>query len=811
MQNLLRDVHHAWRILRKNPSFTAVAIITLAFGMGASIANFAVVRGVLLRPLPYRDPGRLVQVYDANPERDANQSAFSPQDLEDFSHQQGAFENLAGYWHSPGSSGVTLTGEGEPAYLETAFAGNGFFGTLGVAPALGRGFSPEENVIGKDAVAILSHGLWRRQFHSDPNVLGRKVLLDGAPNVIVGVMPESFQFPAPKVDVWLPLSKVTNDMIPHLRGLRWIGMIARLKPGISVEQASIASSVVLKRLEQQFPETNTGWTRAVVVDLREDMVGQVKPVLLALLTAGLLVLLLASANLANLLLARGTVRQREFAIRCALGSNHWRLRRQVLTENIVLAGIGGLAALALAPSIASLLLRFSAGSIPRASTVAIDPGVILFAVGLTLVTGVFIGAVPAGRVINSRLADALKAVGVSVTGDTRRQRGRDALVITEIALACMLLVGSGLVLRSLWKLVSTNPGFDSSHVLTVQLSLPEYKYNSSEKMESYRDELLRRVESVPGVVAVGGGKTMPLFGGGEPYGFSIQDPGRGIVEVTPTSGTYIVTTGYFTALKVPLVSGRVFDDKDFAHHSPVVVINEQLARHFWPGQDPVGKVLHLGKSATSTLEVIGVVGDVRNEGLSQESGTAVYFPESRAPRQKLNLFVRTKSDPMSVAGIIRRTIHDFEPDQAINDMAPLQQVLHETIAQPRFLSAVLSAFGGTALLLASVGIFGVISYNVRQRTREIGVRMALGADRRDVLVMVLRQAIVLIAIGAATGLFLAAFSGRLLAGILYGVNPSDPLVLTAAVTTLTAVAVFAAFIPAHRATRVDPMIALRYE
>jgi predicted permease len=532
---------------------------------------------------------------------------------------------------------------------------------------------------------------------------------------------------------------------------------------------------------------------------------------LALLTAGLLVLLLASVNLANLMLVRSTVRHREFAIRSALGGDRWRLRRQVLTENLVLASLGGVAALALAPSIASVLLRLSAGSIPRADAVRLDWAVILFAAGLTLITGILIGTVPALRVVGRHWADALRAIGVSIAGDARRQRGRDLLVVAEIALACMLLVGSGLALRSLWKLLSTDPGFDAGHVLAIQLSLPEYKYQPTPKMEAYRDELLRRVAGAPGVVAVGGGKTMPLFGGGEPYQFSIQDAGRGMVEVTPTSGTYIVTTGYFQALKIPLVSGRTFNQKDFEEHTPVVVINQQLARKFWPGEDPVGRFLNLGKSATQKIEVIGVVGDVRNEGLSQDSGTALYMPESRAPRQKLNIFVRTNGDPLNTAAAIRGIIHDFEPDQAINDIATLEQVMHETTSQPRFLSAVLSAFGGTALLLASLGIFGVISYSVRQRTREIGLRIALGAGRGSVLEMILRRASVLIALGLSAGLVLALLSGRLLSGLLYQVSPWDPAALFAAVVILAVVAFGAALIPARRATQVDPVVALRYE
>lgn len=811
MQSLLRDIHHSFRVLAKNRSFTAVAVITLAFGIGASVAIFAVVRGVLLRPLPYRDPSRLVALYDANPERDANLSAFSPQDFGDFKRQQTSFDSLGGYLYTAGSSGRTLTGQGQPAFLEIAFAGDGFFETLGIPPVLGRSFHSDENIAGKDSVAILSDQLWRSHFHADPAVVGQKILVDGDPTIVVGVMPASFAFPARQVALWMPLSKITDDHIPHLRGLRWIAAVARLKPGITPQQASVASSVVLRRLEQQYPDSNTGWNRALAVDLHQDQVGDVKPALLALLTAGLLVLLMASVNLANLLLARGTVRQREFAIRSALGGNRWQLRRQVLTENIVLAFLGGVGAMLLAPSLAAMLLRFSAGSIPRADAVQIDTGVIAFAAGLTLLTGVLIGAIPALRLGSARVADSLKAIGTSVIGDARRQRGRDVLVVSEIALACAMLVASGLVLKSLWNLVVTDPGFDPNHVLTVQLSLPLYKLSDMPKQEAYRAELLRRVAEVPGVIAAGGGKTMPLHGGGEPYGFSVQESGRGVVPVAPTAGTYIVTPGYFQALKIPLVAGRFFTEKDFADHRGYVIINQQLARKFWPGQDAVGKFLHFGNSSTQKLEVLGVVGNVLNQGLTQESGTAVYMPESLAPRQKLNVFVRTEGDPLAVAGSIRRAIQDFEPDQPVNDIAPLHQVLQETIAQPRFLSGVLGAFGATALVLAAVGIFGVISYNVRQRTREIGVRMALGADRGDVLLLVLRQAALLIVIGLGAGLALATSSGRFMSSILFGVSPFDPLTLSAAVILLALVAALSALIPARRAAHIEPMVALRYE
>ena len=808
MYTLLQDFRYALRMLRKSPGFTAVALITLALGIGANVAIFSVVRGVLLRPLPYHDPAQLVTVYTSNPERASEQNPFSPQDLEDFRRQQQVYSGVGAYWYSPASSGKTLAGHGVPLHLEAAFSDSSFFTTLAVAPALGRTFLAAEDVPGNDAVAILSDGLWRRLFQADPGIVGRTVSLDGSPFLVVGVMPPSFVFPARQVDLWLPLAQITDSAIPHMRQLRWISVVARLKPGVSMAQAASGSTLIMKRLEQRYPDTNAGSGAAAVESLRQTLVGEVRPILLVLLVAVALVLLIACANLANLLLARGSVRQREFAIRSALGAARWRLALQSLTESVVFGAAGGAVSFLLASWITSALLVLSAGSIPRPDEIRIDAAVVGFGAVLSLLAGVLIGAIPALKLARVRIWESLKAAGAATTADGIHQRGRDALVVAEVALACLLLAGSSLALKSLWKLLTVDPGFNASHVLTVQLPIPLYKYDNSAKQAAYRSELLRRVAAIPGIEAVGGSKTLPLYGGGEPYGFKITSASGATVSVTPTSGTYIVTQGYFQALSIPVVTGRVFDEADLAENHRVAVVNRRLAATYWPNQNPVGQFLDFGRAK---LEVIGVVGDVRNQGLNQASGTALYVPSSLFPRAKLNLFVRTSGEPLGRASAVRRAIQDFEPDQAITNIAPLEQAVNDTLAQPRFFTLVLSAFGAVALLLAAIGVFGVLSYTVRQRTREIGIRMALGATRRDVLVMVMRQAMVLLALGAIIGVAGALTAGRLLAGVLYGVGPADPIALSAAVVVLGAVALAAALVPARRATKVDPMVALHYE
>jgi predicted permease len=792
----------------KSPGLLAIAVLTLAIGIGANIAIFSVVHGVLLRPLPYLQPERLVRVFTANPEDPAQKEPFSPQDLHDFRRQQSAFSDVGAYWYSAASPGKTLTGPGEPLHLETTFADSALFTTLGVAPARGGTFTASQNIPGNARVAILSDHLWRMQFGSDPNIVGKAVLLDGAPFVVVGVMPPSFTFPAPQVDVWLPLAQITDKEIPHMRQLRWIEVIGRRKESISIAQAAASSSVIMKNLALQYPETNSGNGAAAVMDLRESMTGDLRPALLALFTAVALILLMACVNLTNLLLARDRGRVREFAIRSSLGADRATLRRQALTESMMLALMGGAASFLFARGLITLMLALNRQSIPRAAEIHVDSGVVVFGAALSIAVGLLVGTLAAMRVTASRIWESLKATGTSATSDIHHRRGRSVLMVAQVALACVLLSVTALVLRSLSRLLNTDPGFRADHVLTVQLALPLYKLDDRGKQSLYRDELLRRIGSLPGVKAIGASKTLPLQGGGEPYRFDVIDALGRTQRLTPTAGTFIVTQGYFEALSIPVTSGRVFTTSDLAQNKPVAVINQSTARLYWPGEDAVGKSLDMGKDK---LEVIGVVGDVHNEGLDKAGGTAVYIPSSLAPRQKLDLFIRAGGDPLAMANEARRVIHDFEPDQAINDISPLEQLLHDSAAQPRFFAAVLSSFGAVALLLAAVGIFGVISYNVRERTNEIGIRMALGAARGNVSRMVFCQAGTLLLLGIAIGLLGALVSGRLIAGLLYGVGSSDPVALVSAIALLSVVAMAAAIVPARRAMRVDPIIALRYE
>jgi predicted permease len=810
LYDLAQDAAYTLRQLRKSPGFAALVILTLAFGIGANTAIFNVVNGVLLRPLPYHNPSRLVGVFAVDPSRPAQRGPFSPQDLDDFRRQQQAFASVGAYWYSSASSGKTLTGAGEPQHLETAFADSSFFGTLGVAPALGRAFIAPEDIHGNDQVALLSDHLWRRQFNADPRIVGKSVSLDGAPTVVLGVMPPSFVFPSPQVDVWLPLAQITDNEIPHIRSVRWIGVVARLKPAVSVQEAASASTLIMKRLAEQYPQSNESSGAAAVVDLRGTIVGEVKPILLALFAAVALVLFMACVNLANLLLARGTARGREFAIRSALGAGRARLRRQALTETVVLALLGGVASFLVARWMCSALLALSGSSIPRPDEIHMGTRVVLFGVALSFAAGVLIGLIPAMIVSAGRVWESLKATAVSASADKGHRRGRDALIVSEVALACVLLAASSLVLESLWKLVNVSPGFNPRHVLSVELPLPLYKFPepSTPKMDAYRNELLWRVAAVPGVIAVGGSKTLPLYGGGEPYDFTVVDSRGQTQTVMPTAGAFIVTQGYFEALSIPVLAGRVFTATDLAQDRLVAVVNRGLAETYWPGEYTIGRVLDFGKIK---LEVIGVVGDVHNEGLSVGSGTALCIPASMAPRSKLDLFVRTSGEPLSVAGAVRQTIRNFAPDQAISNIEPLERQVQQTLAQPRFFTIVLSAFGAVALLLAALGVFGVISYNVRQRTHEIGIRMALGASRAEVLAMVVRHAARLLAFGAAFGLIGALFSGRLLHGFVYGVSAADPAALLASFVVLGLVALAAAMIPAARAACIHPMVALRDE
>ncbi|MGD2114364.1 MAG: ABC transporter permease [Acidobacteriota bacterium] len=835
MDRLRQDLRHALRTLARSPGFTAVVLLTLALGIGANSAIFSVVDGVLLRPLPYERPEELVRVFHRSPERGVERGSFSPPDFEDLERAvsaesagsadsgeppAAAFSALARYWFVPGLSGMNLAAGGpeggqddQPLRLDVAYVSGDLFETLGVPAAAGRTIRPEEDREGEDRVAVLSDGLWRRRFGADPGVVGQTIVLAGRSFTVLGVMPAGFRFPSPEADLWAPLSLIGEDSIPTHRSLRWQDVVARLAPGVGVREAEAAADTALARLAGEYPDTNATWTGAGLVDLRETVVGQVRAPLATLLAAVALVLLIACANLANLLLARMAGREREMAVRAALGAGRRHLVRPLLAEAAVLAAGGGLLGLLVARYGLDLLLTAAADAVPRAGSVAIDGRVVLFTLAVSLATGLLFALLPALRVAATRGARLLHAAPGAGGGG---QRLRAALVVAETALAVALLIGAGLLLRSYRELSRVDPGFRTADVLTFSFTADGDRFDDRSERSAYQRRVLERVGAVPGVISVGGAKTVPLRGGGEPFRFGV--PGRGEELVEPEVGAFIVTGGYFRTLGIPLRSGRIFDERAVAEGRPEIVVSESFARQVWGRDDVVGETLLAGEGAE--VPVVGVVGDVRTEELAAEPGSAVYVPAAMAPRSTMKVFARTAAaDPLTLAGSVRQAVRRVDPDQPISELTTLRAVAAEQTARPRLLTTLLGLFAGLAVTLAAIGLYGVISFAVGRRTREIGVRMALGASRWRVLAGVIARAGALTAAGLALGLCLAWTAawtevwsgGHLLASQLYGIRPTDLPAFAGAVLVLALVSLLAALLPARRATRVDPVEALRAE
>jgi putative ABC transport system permease protein len=806
MDTLLQDLRYALRTLRRTPGFTLVAVLTLALGIGLNTAIFSVVNGVLLRPLPFREPDQLVRVYHVHPEKAAEGGPFSPQDLEDLRAGANGFESLAAYLHEPGETALNLAGDGgEPSVVQGASVSKEFFPLLGVNAAVGRTLRPEENVPGNDRVAVLSDAFWRSRYNADPSVVGRTVSLEGRPTTVVGVMPPSFTFPGRQAEVYIPISLIGEDDIPNQRDLRWMEVVGRLRPGTTPETAMASVNAVLARLAQEHTGSNEGWGRARMESLSESIVGPVRPALLVLLGTVVLVLLVACANLANLLLARASAREREMAVRTALGAARGRIVRQLLTESLLLSLLGGMLGLALAVAGVRVLMALSAGTIPRAEAVGVDGRAAAFALLLSLATAVMFGMVPAVRAARSATADTLRDGG---RGGSERRGGttRAALVLAQTAAAMVLLVGAGLLVNSFYRLMNVDPGFRSQNVLMASMDMIE-KYETPAQRNPYRREIIRQVSEIPGVEAVGAAKTQPLQGGGDTYEFTI--PGRSGPDATmnPGSGTLIVSAGYFDALDIPLLKGRVFDAREDVPDAPLnIIVNDAAARRFWPGADPVGTTVTLGETP---LTIVGVVGDVRNEGLAADPEPAVYLPFSVASRSSLQLFIRTRGDPAAAAGAVRRAIHAVDPMQPIAGVRTLDSAMAETVAQPRFFTLLITVFGAVAVFLAALGLYGVVAYTVTRRTTEIGIRMALGARAGEVVRMVIRRSAWPTAAGILAGTVAALLLSRLMASMLFEVRPADPATFGGAAALLAAIALLASWLPARRAARIEPTQALR--
>jgi putative ABC transport system permease protein len=833
IRDLLQDTRYGARVLRKSTGLTSVAVLSLALGIGAISTIFSFVNGIMLRPLPYHEPERLVKLDESALKRGMPSMSVSFPNFLDWREQNHSFEDIACYTTggfaigASGGSGVVgggpATGAAEPEQLSGAFVTQGTFEILGVAPILGRTFTADEDRPDHDLVVILSYGLWQRRFGADPNILGQTVLLNNRPRVVIGVMPNGFQFPE-IAEAWGPMALTPKEFTRTDHGL---DSIARLKPGVTLEQAQAEMITIASNIEQQNPVTNEGLS-VNVIDLRASLVGDYKKALLILLGVVGFVLLIACVNVANLLLARATSRQKEIAIRAALGANRRRIFRQLLTESLLLGVISGALGLVLALWGMDLLLAAIPIDIPFWMKFDLDGRVLGFTAACSVLTGFVFGTAPALEASNPDLNETLKEGGRSGAG-SGRHRLRSLLVVAEIALSLVLLVGAGLMMRSFLSLQQVDAGINPEGVLTMNIGLPGAKYPTPEKRLAFFSQLLDRVRAIPGVQSAGTNSGLPLAGNNWGRTFTVEGfPVLSFGE-TPIINHCVISPGYFRTMGIPILKGRDFDERDIAPAkvpqltvrgesmpgaaTGVAIIDERLAREYWPDHDPIGKRIRFGPPEDNEPwhTIVGVVGEVKHERLDASTRKSVYLPHAQVPIGGSRLAIRTDGRPESLIGAVRNQVRELDPDLPVSRIMPMTEVVARSVWQPRLYTALFGVFAAVALILATVGIYGVMSYAVTQRTREIGLRMALGAQRKDVLKLVVGQGILLAAIGVGVGLGAALALTRLMSTLLFSVTATDPITFAAVSVLLAGVAIGACFIPARRAARVDPMIALRYE
>jgi len=807
MHKLLQDLRYATRTLVKKPGFVLVAVVTLALGIGGSTAIFTVVNSALLRGLPYRSSNELYHLWERTPQKEFNRREFSYPDYQDY-QQNSVFTGLAGYT----GGGAILSGSGEPESVPAARASANFFSVLGVDPIVGRTFQDGEDKPGGPKVTVLTYGLWQRKFGGDPNAVGKQLTINGESYTVIGVLPQTFQFALRPADLWLPYQPTPNQL--SRRFMHGTNLIGRLKPGVSANQAQSELSVIASRIEQQFKDSHAG-TVATLVPLQEEVVGNVRPILFVLLAAVGFVLLIACANVASLLLTRSLARQKEVAVRSALGASRWRVIRQLLTESLLLSIVGGAAGLLIAywgtPALVAVLPQSQLNAMPFLKSVQIDRSILLFSFGLSLLTGLIFGLAPALHSSSLDLNEVLKEGGRNTSAGVG-YRLRSAMVVSEIALAVVLLIGAGLMMKSLFRLLQTNVGFKTENLLTMTIVLPATKYTEDSQCIAFNDQLKERVQALPGVSGTGTVNILPLNGGNTTRfiveGDPVPPPGQ---EVEANIRT--VNDTYFQTLGVPLLAGRMFDESDKTDGQDVVIIGKSVADKVFPGRDPVGRKIKYTALDSEALLIVGVVGDVKITGLDQAIKPVLYYPFRQSASIFANLVVRTKGDPTVLANAVRSEVRNIEPGAAILNVNSMDEMISQTPASfmRRFPALLISIFAAVALLLASIGIYGVVSYSVSQQTHFIGIRMALGASPADILKMVMKQGVVLALLGVGIGVTAAFGLMRLLRDLLFEVKTTDVGTFVFVSAVLFVVALLACFLPARRATKIDPLVALRYE
>lgn len=802
-----QDLQFGLRMLVKNPAFTIIVVITLALGIGANSAIFSVINTVLLRPLPYKDPDRLVMVWEDVPKMGFPRNTPAPANFIDWRNQNKVFEGMA----AVAVLSINLTGIGEPERIDGLGVSGNFFSLLGVEPQLGRTFLPEEDQHGANRVVIISQGLWQRRFNSDNNIIGKTLTLNGESFQVIGVMPSQFKFPSRESELWVPIAFDPEEA--SNRGGHYLQVIARLKPGVTVQQAHSDMNTIAARLEQQYPETNTG-VGSAVIPLHEQFVGDIKPALLLLLGAVGFVLLVACANVANLLLARAAARQKEIALRMAIGASRLRLIRQFLTESILIAAIGGSVGLLVSIIGVNLLKAFIPGNISQAQAITIDVKVLIFTLFVSLLTGLIFGLAPALQTSNFNLNETLKE-GKGAMAGSGNNRIRSLLVITEIAFSLILLMGAGLLINSFLRLRNVDPGFRSDNLLTMKVELPESKYPDKTRRSAFYTDLVHRVESLPGVRSAAVATNLPLTYNGDSIPIGVEGRPDPAPDQRPDVVTRIISPDYFRTMSIRLLKGREFSEQEERENSTrVAIISETMARRLWQDEDPIGKRIKPGSTASTYpwISIIGVAKDVRQFELSSDPRLQMYLPYTQAsffePRA---LVVSTNVEPSSLSATVRRTVWEIDKDQPVSNISTMEDIIYESVARQRFSTFLLCIFAAIAMTLAAVGIYGIMSYSVTQRTHEMGIRMALGAQKSDVLKLAIGQGLKLIVIGVVIGLAAAFFLTRLMSSLLFGVSATDPATFIVISLVLVSVGLFASYIPARRATKVDPMITLRHD